>query len=215
VPYEKIVEVPVEKIVERPIYVEKLIEKPIYIEKIVEIEVDVIVERIIQIPVERIVEVPVEVTVEIPITIERIVEKPIYIEKIVERPTEILVEEEEEEDQELRLNHELSSQRIRDLEREKMNLERDLGYLSAKNVGAMMMFQNTNIDYTNACVALQNQNEKLRNEIRNAQMTRGSYINNGNQSLNLSTLNPKQNELLQQLDKLKNENGYIRAQLGY
>ena len=76
------------------------------------------------------------------------------------------------------------------------------------------MVQNTNIDYTNACIALQSQNEKLRNEIRNAQMTRGSYIN-GNQSLNLSTLNPKQSELLQQLDKLKSENGHIRAQLGY
>ena len=156
-----------EKIVERPIYIEKLVEKPIYIEKIVEVEYEVIVEKKIEIPVERIVEVPVEVTVEMPVTVERIVEKPIYIEKIVERPTEVLVEEEEAEDKELRLNHELSIKRITDLEGEKIRLERELSRLLAGNVGAMMV-QNTNIDYTHACAALQAQNDKLRNEIRSA-----------------------------------------------
>jgi len=210
VPYEKIVEVPVEKIVERPIYIEKLVEKPIYIEKIVEVEYEVIVEKRVEIPVERIVEVPVEVTVEMPITVERIVEKPIYIEKIVERPTEVLIEEEEAEDQELRLNHELSIKRITDLESEKIRLERELSRLLAGKVGAMMI-QNTNIDYTHACAALQAQNDKLRNEIRNAQLTRGSQAQ---QSFQFASLNPRQIELMNQLEKVKNENSYLRAQLG-
>jgi hypothetical protein len=90
-----------------------------------------------------------------------------FLEKIVERPTEVLVEEEEAEDQELKLNHELSAQRIQDLEHEKIQLEAELTRLTALNVGHMMV-QNTNIDYTAACIALQTQNEKLRNEIRNA-----------------------------------------------
>jgi hypothetical protein len=50
--YDKIVEVPVERIIERPVYRENIIEKPVYIEKIVEREVDVPVEKIIEVPVE-------------------------------------------------------------------------------------------------------------------------------------------------------------------
>ena len=80
------------------------------------------------------------------------------------------------------------------------------------NIGSMMI-QNTNIDYTNACIALQTQNEKLRTEIRSAQQTRGSYINQPPASV--QTLNPRQAELLGQLEKLKHENSYMRVQLGY
>ena len=159
---------------------------------------------------ERIVEVPVEVTVEVPVTVEKIVEKPIYIEKIVERPTEVLVEEEEAEDQELRLNHELSAQRIYDLQNEKAGLERELTRLISMNVGQMMV-QNTNIDYTNACIALQTQNEKLSNEIRNAQMNRGSYVNSQVGTHLSNILNPRQAELMRQLEKLKQENKIGRA----
>jgi hypothetical protein len=43
-------------------------------------------------------------------------------------------------------------------------------------------------------------------------MTRGSYVN---QPAHVSTLNPQQADLMTQLEKLKHENGYIRAQLGY
>ena len=49
---DKIVEVPVEQIIERPVYVENIIEKPVYIEKIIEREVEVPIEKIIEIPVE-------------------------------------------------------------------------------------------------------------------------------------------------------------------
>ena len=70
--YEKIVEVPVETIVERPVYVEKIVERPVYMERIVEVPVDVIVEREIEIPVEKIVEVPIEVRIERPVTREKV-----------------------------------------------------------------------------------------------------------------------------------------------
>lgn len=36
---DKIVQVPVERIIERPVYIENIIEKPVYIEKIKEVEV--------------------------------------------------------------------------------------------------------------------------------------------------------------------------------
>ena len=185
-----------------------MIEKPIYIEKIVEEEVEVIVEKTVEVPVERIVEVPVEVTVEKPVTVEKIVEKPIYIEKIVEKPTEYIVEEEEVEDQELKLNHDLSVKRIQELEIEKINLERELARLEANNIGVHLI-QNTNIDYTAACTKLQEQNEKLRIEIQQAQL--GYPLQTI--TTNTMTLSPRKATLMQQLEQLKQENYYLRQQL--
>lgn len=101
---EKIVEVPVEKIVEVPVEVEKIIEVPVEVEKIVEVEKEV--EKIIEVPGETVYvevpgetivvekEVPVEVekivTVEIPVEVEKIVEKIVEIEKEV--PVETIIE---------------------------------------------------------------------------------------------------------------------------
>lgn len=83
---DKIVEVPVEKVVER------IVEVPV--EKVVEIErvVEVPVETRIEIPVEKIVEVekPVEVPVERLVDVEKFVEveKPVYLDRFGNRITE-------------------------------------------------------------------------------------------------------------------------------
>ena len=77
---EKIVEVPVEKIVEKEVRVE------VPVEKIVEKEVRV------EVPVEKIVEK--EVRVEVPVEVEKIVEKVVEKEVRVEVPVEKIVEKE-------------------------------------------------------------------------------------------------------------------------
>lgn len=82
---EKIVEVPVEKIIERPIYRENIIEKSVYIEKVVEKEVEVPVEKIIEVPVEQIVEVPIEVVIEVPVIKEIVEQIPVYVDKNVKQ----------------------------------------------------------------------------------------------------------------------------------
>lgn len=138
----------------------------------------------------------------------KIVEKPIYIEKIVEKPREILVEEEEAQDEELKLNFDLSNQRIRELEQEKIALEKELALLRATNIGSMMI-QNTNIDYTAACAALRAQNDKLRTQIRQAQMGKSisaSQIPSGIYS-------PRRQQLMAHLDKLRVENSQLRQQM--
>ena len=84
------VEVPVEKIVEKEVRVE------VPVEKIVEVPVEKIVEKIVKVPVEKIVEkevrveVPVEKIVEKEVRVEVPVEK--IVEKIVEVPVEKIVE---------------------------------------------------------------------------------------------------------------------------
>ena len=97
---ERIVEIPVEKLVEKPVDrivevpVERIIEKPV--DRIVEVPVEKLVEkpvdRVVEVPVEKIVEKPVDRIVEVPVerVVEKIVEVP--IEKIVERPIEKIVE---------------------------------------------------------------------------------------------------------------------------
>jgi len=79
---ERIVEVPVEKIVTEIVYVDKPIEviKEVTIERVVEKPVEVIkkVEKIVEVPIEVIKEVPVEV----------------IVEKVVFTPVEIEVEKE-------------------------------------------------------------------------------------------------------------------------
>ncbi len=81
---EKIVEVPVETIVEKEVPVEKIVE----IERVVEVPV----ERRVEVPVERIVEVekPVEVQVERRVDVEKVVEveKPVYLDRYGNRISE-------------------------------------------------------------------------------------------------------------------------------
>jgi hypothetical protein len=88
---EKIVEVPVDRIVEVPVEVIK------EVERIVEVPVDRLVEVVREVPVDRIVEVIREVPVEVIKEVEKIVEVPVdrivevikEVEKIVEVPVQI------------------------------------------------------------------------------------------------------------------------------
>ena len=127
----------------------------------------------------------------------------------MENPREIIVEEEEAEDQELLLNHNLSMQRIRDLEMEKINLESELNRLVSLNVNVHTI-QNTNINYTTACEALERENAKLRAQIGNAQITRDSIIKASMMPGNMSS---RQSELVQHLEKLTTENNFLRQAL--
>lgn len=81
-PYEKRVEVPVEKIVEKivEVPVEKIVEKivEVPVEKRVEVPVEKIVEKVVEVPVEKIVDKIIEVPVEK--VVERVVEKEIKID---------------------------------------------------------------------------------------------------------------------------------------
>ena len=81
---KKYVDVEYEVVVEKPI--EKIIEKEIEIEKIMEKEI----ERIVEVPVEKIVEIPVEKIVEVPVEIEKRVEVP--VEKVIEREVQDIIE---------------------------------------------------------------------------------------------------------------------------
>lgn len=128
----------------------------------------------------------------------------------MEKPREILVEEEEEQDEELKLNFDLSGQRIQELEREKIALERELATLRATNIGAMMI-QNTNIDYTAACAALRAQNDKLRMQIREVQM--GKSISASQIPSASGIYSPRRQQLMAHLDKLRIENSQLRQQM--
>lgn len=97
---EKIVEVPVDRIIEKRIEVpvdriiEKRIEVPIdrIIEKRIEVPIDRIIEKRVEVPVDRIVEkrievmVPIEHRVEVPVEIIKRVEVPVEVIKVVEIP---------------------------------------------------------------------------------------------------------------------------------
>lgn len=102
----------------------------------------------------------------------------------------------------------MSNQRIRELERQKIQLERELATLRATNIGGMMI-QNTNIDYTAACHALRAQNDKLRTQIREAQM--GKSISAS--QIPSVTYSPRRQQLMAHLDRLRIENNNLRAQL--
>ncbi|MBW0491733.1 hypothetical protein O181_031448 [Austropuccinia psidii MF-1] len=93
---ERLVEVPVDRVVEIVQRVEVPVERTIEVEKIVQVPVDRIVEieKIVQVPVERIVEIekPIDRVVEVEklVHVDRIVEVP--VEKIVQVPVEKIVE---------------------------------------------------------------------------------------------------------------------------
>lgn len=82
VPVDRIIEKVIDKIVEVPI--ERIIERPVY--------VDNLIQRVVEIPVQRLVEKPVERIIERPVYFDNIIEKPVAIERIVERRVEIPVE---------------------------------------------------------------------------------------------------------------------------
>ncbi len=96
VPYEVIVERPVENIIENRYYVDKEIEVPIHKEVVVEVEVvkeqkkyiqvekKVEIEKIVERPVEVIIDVPVEIIKEVPVPVERIVDK--IMDRTILRP---------------------------------------------------------------------------------------------------------------------------------
>jgi hypothetical protein len=87
---EKIVQVPVERIIEN--IVEKVIDVPM--ERVIErpVYIDNIVHKQVEIPVHKTVEVHVEKVVEVPVHVDNIIERPVPIERIVERKIEIPVE---------------------------------------------------------------------------------------------------------------------------
>ena len=109
---EKVVEIPMDRIVEKPVYIEvekdRIVEKPIYIEvekerlvdRCIEVEKEVVVVKHVEVPVERIVErfveLPVEKIVEkfVEVPVDRIVEKLFEVEKevVVVKHVEIPVE---------------------------------------------------------------------------------------------------------------------------
>jgi hypothetical protein len=84
IPVEKYVDVQYDVYVERPI--EKIIEKEIEIEKVMERQI----QKIVEVPIERIVEIPIERIIEQPIEIEKRVQVP--YERVVERRVEDLIE---------------------------------------------------------------------------------------------------------------------------
>ena len=84
VPREKYVDVQVDVIVDVP--VERLIEK----EKIIEKRVEVPVEKVVERHIEEIVEIPVEKIIEVPVEVEKIVKVP--RERIVQKPYDVVKE---------------------------------------------------------------------------------------------------------------------------
>lgn len=108
---DKVVEVPVEKIIERAVYKENIIEKPVYIEKIIEKEIDVPIEKIIEVFVEQIVEVPIEVIIDVPVIKETTEQVPVFVDKNIhtqkasynnEKPDPILMAQKRQSEEELR-----------------------------------------------------------------------------------------------------------------
>lgn len=96
---ERIVEKPVEVIIQRKVPVERYVDVPydVYVERPVEklIQREIIIEKVMERPREKIVEIPVEVIYEIPV--EKIIERRIEYETIVEVPVERIVERRVEE----------------------------------------------------------------------------------------------------------------------
>jgi hypothetical protein len=95
---EKVVEIPVDRIVEKPVYIE--VEKERLVDRFIEVEKEVVVVKHVEVPVERIVErfveVPVDKIVEkfVEVPVDRIVEKLVEVEKevVVVKHVEIPVE---------------------------------------------------------------------------------------------------------------------------
>lgn len=103
---ENIVEVPVKRFVEVPVYWDYIVEKPKYVDKIIEVRVDKIVEKryevekIVEVPVEKVIEVkieryydnfienPIEKIIEVPV--DKIVENIIYVDNIIEREVPVI-----------------------------------------------------------------------------------------------------------------------------
>jgi hypothetical protein len=98
VPYNKLVEVPTERFVDKEIMVDRIVERPYYVEKIIEKKREVPVQRIVEIPiyVDKIVERPVEKRVEVPYTVqkqvERIIQKNVNVPLITTKQVDVLVE---------------------------------------------------------------------------------------------------------------------------
>ena len=159
---DRIVEVPVEKTIEKPVYRENIIEKPVYIEKVVEKEVEVYVEKVIEVPVEKIVEVPVEVIVENPVMVEKIVEKEIYVDKHVHNPKTRYTEE--DEDVGLRQQMDNSDARVREMKLNMARMKAELDNLMKSQRNLLK----ADIDYTSQNVVLEEKIRQLEDNINDA-----------------------------------------------
>ena len=74
--YDVIVDIPIERTIEREMFIDVLVERPI--------------EKIVEVPYEQIIEIPVEKIIERPVEIQKFVETP--FERIVEKPYEVIRE---------------------------------------------------------------------------------------------------------------------------
>merc|ERR1712151_1258876 len=89
VPVEVVVERPYETIVEVP--VERVVEREVWTDKVVEVPRYVDKEVVVEREVERTVEVPYEVYVDKEIPVYRTIEKPVYVDKVIEKEVEHVI----------------------------------------------------------------------------------------------------------------------------
>lgn len=122
VAYDVVVDVPIERIIEREKIIETLIEKPI--EKVVEIPI----EQIIEIPVEKILEVPVENTVYREVFVEKLIEKPYDVIRENFIVKERVIDIEEEALSKINLNEVEVLPTVLDYEYRERIVERNLPY---------------------------------------------------------------------------------------
>ena len=160
---ERIVHVPLERIVERPVFRENVIEKNVYMEKIVEREVDVPVEKIVEVPVERIVEIPVEVIVENPVPRQRIVEREVFIDKKVSKPRASHITT-GSEDASLRFQVQTLERQISETKITVSKLRAEWEYIQKKSVNLTLR---SDIDYTTQNTKLRELIADMESKIRN------------------------------------------------
>ena len=117
---EVVVEIPIEREVERIVEVEKIIEVPVYVDKVIKKEIPKVIEKIVEVKVPKYREVQ----------IEKVREK--VIEQIVEVETPIYIEQDNQEivnimdtgkNERLRKSYRNNVDRITNLEREANQLE--------------------------------------------------------------------------------------------
>ena len=91
---QRTVNVPIESVSERITMVERIVEKPVMVDRVVEVFVENIIVRDVHVPVERVVEVPVCVDVPRPVFCEQLVEEEVLVELLNEQVREELTCEE-------------------------------------------------------------------------------------------------------------------------
>merc|ERR1712086_138531 len=97
--HDRVETVNVPRYVDKIIEIEKIVEKPVYVENVVEVPVDRIVPRQVEVRVDKYVEVPVERYVDNVIEVEKVIEKPVWVEIVKEIETEHIVRNTHQNDQ--------------------------------------------------------------------------------------------------------------------